>query len=75
MPPKISGDKRTKVVSTKISDSVYTSLTDYAKEYYLQGKVRQPNISQVLTYIISDWLDKKAKRKASSLAAPNHKPV
>jgi hypothetical protein len=74
VPPKISGDKLTKVVSTKISDSVYTLLTGYAKEYYLQGKVRQPNLSQLLTYIITDWLHKTERRKAS-LAASNRKPA
>ena len=75
MPRKISGNKRTKVISTKILDSEYTLICQYAKEYYLQGKVRQPNISQLLSYIITDWLDKFTKRKSSALDELESKKV
>jgi hypothetical protein len=61
VPRKLSGVKRTKVVSTKIPDSEYTLIDHYAKEYYLQGNIRQPNTSQLLSYIITDWLDTMGK--------------
>jgi hypothetical protein len=47
----------------------------YAKEYYLQEKVRQPNISQLLSYIIIDSLDKLTKGKSSPLASPESRKV
>jgi hypothetical protein len=69
LPRKISGDKRTKVVSTKIPDSEYSLMGQYAKEFYLRGNIRQPNISQLLSYIITDFLNTMRKREAAGTPA------
>jgi hypothetical protein len=52
MPQKVQGERHDKVVSTKLSQSQYESLKTWTKELYLQNVLAQPNISQMLEYLI-----------------------
>ena len=56
MPRRISGQKLEKVISTKISAKNYELVEKYARELYIQKKIRQPTVSVLLRALINMWL-------------------
>ena len=55
MPKKSTGEKMEKVISTKISVEVFDLLQRYAKVYYNQNLLQQPNMSHMLRWILESW--------------------
>jgi hypothetical protein len=66
MPRKVAGERHEVVISTKITATQYGALKAWAKEYYLKNKLTQPNISQLLNYIVKKTLDIHAKDLAKA---------
>ncbi len=56
MPRRVSGQKLEKVISTKISAKNYELVEKYARELYIQKKIRQPTVSVLLRALINKWL-------------------
>ncbi len=57
MPRKSTGEKLEKVVSTKISAKHSVILQKYARGYYNLNWLEQPNLSQMLRWIIKNWTE------------------
>jgi hypothetical protein len=55
MPKKSTGEKMEKVISTKISVEEFDLLQRYARAYYTQNLLLQPNMSHMLRYILKGW--------------------
>lgn len=51
MPRKVE-KKQERVVSTKISADEFERLAQYARAYYIAGKLKQPTTSEILRYFI-----------------------
>jgi hypothetical protein len=66
MPRKVAGERHEVVISTKITATQYIALKAWAKEYYLKNKLTQPNISQLLNYIVKKTLEIHAKDLAKA---------
>ncbi len=58
MPRKVTGEKLEKVISTKITTKKYELLEKYARELYIQKKIKQPTVSVLLRTLINVWLGK-----------------
>ncbi len=68
MPRKTSGQKLEKVISTKISATNFELVEKYARELYIQKKVKQPTVSVLIRAIINAWLrnmEMKNKQKST----------
>jgi hypothetical protein len=59
MPRRIGDpkDKLERVVSTKLPQTHYKILQDYARDFYVERRINQPNTSSMLRYIIDRWID------------------
>lgn len=68
MPKKSTGEKKEKVISTKISAEDFSLLQRYARAYYNQNFLVQPNMSHILRYILNDWISRvrENKKKATN---------
>jgi hypothetical protein len=56
LPRKVTGEKLEKVISTKISTETFELLEKYARQYYIQNKLKQPTVSRLLRSLINGWL-------------------
>ena len=66
MPRKVFGVKKERVVSTKITGEKFDFLLETAREFYIKRTIANPNLAQLLQYIIDDWLRKLPKQKFGS---------
>jgi hypothetical protein len=66
LPRKILGVKKERVISTKITAEKFNFLLETAREFYIKQTIAQPNLAQLLQYIIDDWLRKLPERKFDS---------
>ena len=57
MPRKSTGEKLEKVVSTKISTKDFAILQNCARFYYNLNWLEQPNLSNMLRWIIKQWTE------------------
>ena len=57
MPRMSTGEKLEKVVSTKISTKDFVMLQKYARDYYNLNWLEQPNLSNMLRWIIKNWTE------------------
>ena len=77
MPKKAIGEKIEKVISTKISVEDLRLLQKYARVYYNQNLLQQPNMSHMLRYILKGWTtrvredEKKTKNNRDKKKHPN----
>lgn len=55
--PRRVRHKLEKVVSTNISKSQFDQLAERARDYYINKEIPQPTISEILRYIIQNYLD------------------
>jgi hypothetical protein len=64
MPRKVE-KKQEKVISTKISADEFERLAEYARAYYIAGKLKQPTTSEILRYFIHIDLRPRKTSQAS----------
>jgi hypothetical protein len=55
-----------KVISSKISVDDFRLLEQLARQYYLENKIKQPTISEVVRAIVRTWLMYFAQPKSPS---------
>lgn len=55
MPRKKSEENLAKLVSSNISTEVFDTLQKYTKIYYNNNTLKQPTISHLVRYILTDW--------------------
>jgi hypothetical protein len=80
LPRKVTGEKLEKVISTKISTKKFQLFEKYAREYYIQKKIKQPTVSVLLRGLINGWLAARERRneqnntQANALTVKSSKP-
>ena len=52
----MTGEKLEKVISTKIPTKKFELFEKYARQYYIQNKIKQPTVSALLRALIDGWL-------------------
>ena len=55
MPRKKSEENLAKLVSSNISTEVFDTLLKFTKIYYNNNTLKQPTISHLVRYILTDW--------------------
>lgn len=50
--PQKTGVKLEKVISSKISIEKFEQLESYAREFYIQNKIKQPTVSRLVRRIV-----------------------
>lgn len=73
MPRRVQ-HKLEKVVSTNISKSQFDQLAERARDYYINKHIPQPTISEILRYIIQNYLDEDLKMVAVRRTLSETKP-
>ncbi len=69
-----------KVISTKIPTKKFQLFDKYARQYYIQNKIKQPTVSALLRALINDWLAARERRSgqnntlANALSGQSFKP-
>ena len=79
MPRKVTGEKLEKVISTKIPTKKFELFEKYARQYYIQNKIKQPTVSALLRALINDWLAEERRNgqnntQANALPGQSFKP-
>ena len=80
MPRKVTGEKLEKVISTKIPTKKFELFDKYARQYYIQNKIKQPTVSALLRALINGWLAARERRNgqnntlANALSGQSFKP-
>ena len=62
----MTGEKLEKVISTKIPTKKFELFEKYARQYYIQNKIKQPTVSALLRAHINDWLAAGQRRNGQS---------
>ena len=60
------GEKLEKVISTKIPTKKFELFEKYARQYYIQNKIKQPTVSAMLRALINGWLAEREKRNGQN---------
>lgn len=71
MPRKSTGEKLEKVISTKLSTERLEQFEKYARQYYIQNKIRQPTVSALLRALIKGWLAAREREKGHNNTQAN----
>ena len=74
MPRKVTGEKLEKVISTKIPTKKFELLEKYARQYYIQNKIKQPTVSALLRALINGWLAARERRNGQNNIQANALP-
>ena len=60
MPRKAQVPNFDRVVSIKIDEEQYQTLLAMARQYYIDRKIAFPSISEIVRYIITNYLKRRA---------------
>ena len=74
LPRKVTGEKLEKVISTKIPTKKFELFEKYARQYYIQNKIKQPTVSALLRALINGWLAALEKRNGQNNTQANALP-
>lgn len=75
MPRKITGEKLEKVISSTISAENFRILQQYAREYYVKGRLPQPTISHLVRALVNDFIDKRMIKEGKRSNPFQHPPL
>ncbi len=81
MPQKATGEKLERVISTKISATKFELFEKYARDYYIQRKIKQPTVSVLLRGLINGWLAVRERTnehnstRANAATSKSFKPI
>lgn len=62
----MTGEKLGKVISTKIPTKKFELFEKYARQYYIQNKIKQPTVSALLRALINGWLAAQERRNGQN---------
>ncbi len=67
----MTGEKLEKVISTKISTKKFELFEKYAREYYIQKKIKQPTVSGLLRGLVNGWLAARERKNEQNNTQAN----
>ena len=70
----MTGEKLEKVISTKIPTKKFELFEKYARQYYIQNKIKQPTVSALLRALINGWLAARERRNGQNNTQANAIP-